>query len=916
MPKRLYQIKDFSGGLNNLKDPADIADNEVADVSNLTFTKQGAIGGAFNMKNATNNLLAAYDTSHIDHIEAGYGLGYFETDYVRDSVAVEYDSGTMDANNGFDLLESDGTARGSAGDNKRLNLKTSGTSTNLGTSFPVGTRILISGVSTSNRSFASGKLAASAESIYTVVGISSNDIIVDREIPARGIGDVASTRFCLNIKGFASGDKILLLAHPDEHKIDTYSTNNSVLTVDDLTPTPSAAWQASQSHTGATGTSNRTGSGLTCSVATDGSGNPTFTITLVGTGYVIDEEITFIDPGSTTNTAVLVVASANNWELDSITLRSSATGINSKVLYHKIDDSIRCFDTADKNDCKVQWYGWIQKRHFLGGLTTIDQVNSYMGYFAKDNDLAKPTDGTCVDGATTPAISTFANAGAGFDFNISTNTSTEGLIKAGDYVFAQSFIYDDNQESLLTDYSIADFNVAEADDFKVFSVNVGVTAPFDPRISGGRIYIKEKNSDSEYLLLIDINLAKGCRTNLTDEYTVWLDRGSSTYSCPTGTASANFIIKDLNFINYETINGYPPSIFSNALGDQGEFWKDSTVSNNRVFICNVSMKDEESGTSKSNATIKNYPDRIMYSMPNRYDTFPSFNTIEAAKGDADYYVAIESFADRILAYKQYSLDIINIASPSDANWFLEDSKNYMGIEFHGAVAKTQYGIVWVNKQGLYFYDGSKIRDLSENKIDDSIWHSFVTVNSMIIYDEATNLIYVVKNCSSDGDAYLYDLKKGNFTYLKDFTHDGITNVVHTNFSDSTNALVGTDAGSSTRFYKLHRGFQAQSNVIFQTKDFDFGNAAKVKKIYAVYVTYRSNVELADMFSLVEDDGTEHDLNGAVPVSATNYKTVKLNIQAVELCNKVSVKFNTASTSARVEINDISIEYREIHKRSG
>ena len=74
MPKRLYQIKDFSGGLNNLKDPADIADNEVADVSNLTFTKQGAIGGAFNMKDSTNNLLSAYDTSHIDHIEAGYGL--------------------------------------------------------------------------------------------------------------------------------------------------------------------------------------------------------------------------------------------------------------------------------------------------------------------------------------------------------------------------------------------------------------------------------------------------------------------------------------------------------------------------------------------------------------------------------------------------------------------------------------------------------------------------------------------------------------------------------------------------------------------------------------------------------------------------------------------------------------------------
>ena len=71
-----------------------------------------------------------------------------------------------------------------------------------------------------------------------------------------------------------------------------------------------------------------------------------------------------------------------------------------------------------------------------------------------------------------------------------------------------------------------------------------------------------------------------------------------------------------------------------------------------------------------------------------------------------------------------------------------------------------------------------------------------------------------------------------------------------------------------------------------------------------------------MFSLVEDDGNDHDLSGAAPASATNYKTVKLNTQSIQLCNKVSVKLNTDSTSAKIEINDISIEYRELHKRSG
>ena len=707
-------------------------------------------------------------------------------------------------------------------------MKVNGSAVNLTTSYPVGTRLLITA-----SSFPANSIDPNGQGIYTVVGHSGNNVILDRSITISV--ETGQVYWAATVKGFGTGDKVLLLAHPDEHKIDVYSTNSA----------------------------------------------------------------------------------SPDWNVDVVTLRSSATGINSKVLYHKIDDSIRCFDTADKNDSKVQWYGWINRRHFqllpaLAGSTT--NSNSYLGYYAKDNDLAKPTNGDCVDGGTTPAVSTYPTAGNGFDFNISTNTSTDGLIRSGTYVFAQSFIYDDNQESLLTEYS-TEVTVDDGDDFKAFSVNVGATSPYDPRISGGRIYIKEKDSDSEYLLLVDINLTKGCRTNLSDEYTTFRDGGSSNYSSPTTSASDNFIVKDLNFITYETINGYSSSVFSNALGDQGEFWKDSTVTNNRAFICNVTMKDKSSGNTKATAPVKNYPDRIMYSMPNRFDTFPSFNFIEAAKGDADYYTAIESFADRILAYKQYSLDIINIASPSDTNWFLEDSKNYMGVEFHGAVAKTQYGIVWVNKQGLYFYNGSQIVDLSENKIDDDTWYSFVTVNSMIIYDEVTSLVYVVKNCSSDGDAYMYDFKKGNFTYLRDFTHDGITNVVHTNFSDSGNALVGTDAGSSTRLYKLYRDFQAVQYVRFATKDLDFGNSARIKKVYAVYITYKSDGALTGYFTLVEEEaGTSHALSGTLATNATDYKTAKLTPSSPVSCTKIAVVMNTTTNARKVEINDISIEYREIYKR--
>ena len=489
-------------------------------------------------------------------------------------------------------------------------------------------------------------------------------------------------------------------------------------------------------------------------------------------------------------------------------------------------------------------------------------------------------------------------------------------------------MYDGNQESLLSHYNKLDNSPVSTLDttlsataFKSLSVQIGAKGAYDPRISGGRIYIRESGTDDEFNLLLDIDLTKGARTDLSGDFTPWKYASNNSEFFIGANVTTYLDVNSLSFLTYETINGYPSNIFSNHIGGIGETYKDSVVSNNRVFVCNTRVKDENKGQHNisglaGEADVTHFPDRIMYSMPNRLDTFPSFNFIEAAKGDADSYTAIQSFADRLLAYKRRSLDIINISSPSDANWFLEDSKNYMGVEFHGAVVKTQYGVVWVNKQGLYFYDGSQIRDLSENKIDDNTWYTFVSTNSMIIYDEATSLIYVVKNCGGDGDTYMYDLKKGNFTFLKDFAHDNITNVVDTSFSDTPNVLVGTIESTRTRFYQVHRSFQAVSNALFQTKDFDFGNASRVKKVYAVYVTYKSNDALTGYFTLEEDDGTSHALSGTVATNATNYATVKLTPSSPVTCNKISVKLNTSSNSRNVEINDISIEYREIYKRSG
>mgnify|MGYP001350666688 CR=1 FL=1 len=146
-------------------------------------------------------------------------------------------------------------------------------------------------------------------------------------------------------------------------------------------------------------------------------------------------------------------------------------------------------------------------------------------------------------------------------------SAVDGTISATTYELASTFIYDGNQESLPFKYANT-HTIASGNDLCALSLNVSAKGPYDPRISGGRIYIRELGTDSEYIMLLDIDLTKGCRTKFSDDYTVWHDAGSSQYNCPTATATANFEVTEFGLLTYEIINGFSSSIFSLVLAEE------------------------------------------------------------------------------------------------------------------------------------------------------------------------------------------------------------------------------------------------------------------------------------------------------------------------------------------------------------
>ena len=95
MPKQMYTIRDWSGGMNNRKDPRDLRENEYSYIQNMSIDSLGKIktsGGLF-----ASNADSDGDTSSTPLTEylvrrqvkvlnsGGYGLFYFESDHSRDS---------------------------------------------------------------------------------------------------------------------------------------------------------------------------------------------------------------------------------------------------------------------------------------------------------------------------------------------------------------------------------------------------------------------------------------------------------------------------------------------------------------------------------------------------------------------------------------------------------------------------------------------------------------------------------------------------------------------------------------------------------------------------------------------------------------------------------------------------------------
>ena len=660
---------------------------------------------------------------------------------------------------------------------------------------------------------------------------------------------------------------------------------------------------------------------------------------------------------------------------DSAEAGATVFTVLAKGIFFASDDTLRIADGAFNLGMKRKQYGYIKQIHFEDAGVAKDV---YDDWYDNDCDLSPPT-ALLIHGSSYPS------AGTGFHLNVThpaTDSNVIGQFGAKTYQIAGSFIYRGNQESKL--YIPTADNVFTTASGDYVDIDVNASPAYDERITGARVYIRPNGTNEPWSLMIDMDLKDGCRTGMDDEYKSW-----AVGSDATEAGVDTLILTSENLETYTILNGFNPDEFSISLSEFGESYRDSIIANRRVFVCNVQMVDENadsftdatcdynndptitmdstdsirigmsvSGTgipsgasvaSVTNATtfelsasttggsvtngtltfgniMKRMRDRIMYTPPNKYETFPRSFFIDVVKGDSDEYTALATYGDRLFAFKRKTLYVINIGSPSPANWFLESTERNKGVASTGGVFYSQDGIFWANRFGAFFFDGTNIKNLIKGKIPKKEWVVNTQDNShpLVAFQEQTNTLYIgmedlSKTTAGMGDFFVYNFDARGWARLVRDSDD----FFFSNMFDDGEGEVIFNSMSTTALSADQRGIDSTAEgdsvsatkFIVKTKDFDFGDPARIKKVYGLRITYQSSSAQTTPIAYAINGSTSFSNFTGNFLDTSNAWDVLYAYTASPIeCQSMQLKISNPTAGARIDINDISIEYRTINKR--
>ena len=952
MPKQVYKIDKFHGGLNSNSDPRDIAENELSAATDVMVDELGkirTIGGSVSHSSET----GVGSIAHTNEITPGYGLYAWNSDRTAANVISADYSGTH-----------------TGGDSDTAMIDGSG-------SFPLDALI---GATINNTTDGSSGVITDNNATYVIVASLSggsdnswddvaNDAYTISDIPTTGANylafsdsddtgtimayDMGSDSWGSPITGMtnvaggtrkdvfyaADGnlricdgnfentnvsqwygyiDKVFFKSITDTIIVDQwYQTAQEISAPDDtsefdnIQPTTVAYTGGGDAYSNAADSATRdeiTGATLQGGGVLNMMGGIEVTVRITTTAY----GSTIPDFGNLFTTFTVTTGS---WILDTNTF-AGVLGVS-----HKENDITETAEfTASATKDVVYTFAFGDK--YLGSGSIGDnflssESNNGVGTTLTDivlGDLVASvalTNVKVTEATPTSPFNVQAKLTTGNVFMQilqKTPSDTTYMIPRGwdkEWEYGISFIYDEKQESLIRIlFDSGNANKTELDNTDgplkcpelVLYIDAG-DATFNRRKTGAVWYIREASGGetaNQWTAQVEFDFIKGVSRVVSSgkETNVLFNPYEADGNQYEFKVDRDHLLSPNLVDTYTSRTG----VLRNETGIKARY-KTAVMVGRRMYVGNVKTTDE-GGVEE----VKG--DAMLKSPVNRFDTFPSLSVVEAAVNDGESIVTLEEFADRILQFKQQTLYIINVSQDIE---FLEDVYKYKGVLHTAAVCKTDYGIAWVNRLGCYLYDGKQVINLLEKGgrqiIKESDWDSFTTDNSIIGYLPKKRQLIVLKDCTgtSVGDIFLYDMVTQSWVQGDSALTDSQE---HTNFVNDSNGDLVWSHTSDTGTMRAWADASISSDTLsLKTKDIDFGHPGVRKKVYKVYLTYRGDGRYAKIF--YGKDGLDPTLNFSPITSGADGSSTGGTADSSPLANAGTTDWLKAELKPTESINNIS-----------
>jgi len=372
------------------------------------------------------------------------------------------------------------------------------------------------------------------------------------------------------------------------------------------------------------------------------------------------------------------------------------------------------------------------------------------------------------------------------------------------------------------------------------------------------------------------------------------------------TAQTNFI-GSLASENYQSRTGLFPDTISTETR-----WLDAVVVNRRVYAGNVFCKDQT-------GSFKAFPDKILKSLPNQFDTFPLYDSLDVTVDDGDDITGLETWGGKLLQFKREAMYLIDITSQPE---FLAATFKYRGIPNKAAKTKTDNGIAFANANGVFLFNGETIDRLSQGKIELD-WQAFYAESIQLGFDPKNGLLIITKGGTAE--FFVYDITGKSWTKGAGNRHDDGNKSRMFSYDGELYQGVKSDT-NTVPFFKYTDTYVSgtmgnnSGNDQWTSREIDFGNPAGDTFVYNVKLSYKANSSTNAIIEFIGNDGTG-DTTYATDYSSTVLPTTSNENNTIEIkatsgvvkCKTFKIKIsekNSVTLEPTFVITDMTIVYRD------